>query len=825
MTCSYAAWVAAIERHRRLVLVGSLLCCLLSALSLTRLRLDFDVLSMLPTGSPAFDDFKSFVGDFGQLNELAVLVEGAPIDRLREFADTFGARLTALDTVTGVQARVDVDRILQGVFGRYLYNYLPENEYTAFEQRLTPEGIDRQVAANRTILSAPFDLSAATAVLQDPFGLRRLAARALAESYGRDANWSDGYLTAPDQSALLVLVRPTESAFDIAFTARLMQDVRRAEAEARRALPFGDDVRVRYAGSYVYALEDAATLRWDVRRYTLLALVGVLGVFYAGYRSWRILPFVTYPLVVTTLVTFALSLLLFDQLNAVSIAFAAILYGLSIDSGIHFYARLMQERRHQDVRGAVTTTLAALGRANIGASGTTAAAFFVIGFSCLRGVKQLGVLTGIGMLLTILEFFTLYPALGFIMARTGRERGGSLETPRVARLAGAAVARARSIRIAAVLVGAGLLWAASHVGLDVTLTHLRPRASEAARAEDEIVARFGAQAPGGAVLVRAARLDDALVGGEAVTDRLVSYEREGLLRSVRSVRGLLPSAQAQRLRLARYNQLPRAAAVEQLREALTRHGFVAQRFEGFFADFRQPHEELITLESPVLEPIRFLIDHHVRSRVGEYFVATFVQPASGVTLRAAVERLRRDLPDTPFVFAARSLLEEELERVLGREFALFLMLALTGNAALLLLTFGSVRMTLAILAPELLALIALFAGMRFFGVAIDPVNLVVASLVLGLGVDYGVYLTAEAGAGGGVVAAVRQRGRAVIVTSLTTVAGFGFLGLSRYPALATMGILSGAGLMLALLLSFTLLPAVMASAGTSTAVGEGSSTG
>jgi predicted RND superfamily exporter protein len=76
-----------------------------------------------------------------------------------------------------------------------------------------------------------------------------------------------------------------------------------------------------------------------------------------------------------------------------------------------------------------------------------------------------------------------------------------------------------------------------------------------------------------------------------------------------------------------------------------------------------------------------------------------------------------------------------------------------------------------------------------------------------------------------VVAAVRQRGRAVIVTSLTTVAGFGFLGLSRYPALATMGILSGAGLMLALLLSFTLLPAVMASAGTSTAVGEGSSTG
>jgi len=110
-------------------------------------------------------------------------------------------------------------------------------------------------------------------------------------------------------------------------------------------------------------------------------------VFHLGYGDLRILPFVTYPLLATTLLTFGLSLLLYEQLNAVSLSFAAILYGLSVDSGIHFYSRLLEERRSRDpgdLRGAVTATLGGLGRANLTGSLTTAAAFLVLGFSCSR---------------------------------------------------------------------------------------------------------------------------------------------------------------------------------------------------------------------------------------------------------------------------------------------------------------------------------------------------------------------------------------------------------------------------------------------------------
>jgi predicted RND superfamily exporter protein len=44
---------------------------------------------------------------------------------------------------------------------------------------------------------------------------------------------------------------------------------------------------------------------------------------------------------------------------------------------------------------------------------------------------------------------------------------------------------------------------------------------------------------------------------------------------------------------------------------------------------------------------------------------------------------------------------------------------------------------------------------------------------------------------------------------LTTVAGFGFLGVSEYPPLAIMGRLAALGLLSCLLLSVTLLPALL----------------
>lgn len=804
-----AAWVAFIERRHRALLLGSLLVMLASALSLLALRFDLDILSMLPTGAPAFDDFKTFVADFGELDELVVLIDGPEAADTRVFADAFAARVRGLDSVTAVQAKIDLDEIQRGLLGAFVYNYVPVADYDALQAQLTPAGIDAQVRADRAILQAPFDLSAAQWVRRDPLGFTRLAGRALEAGFDRGSlAVYDGYVSSSDGRAVLITVRPTRSPFDTQFTSRFMEQIHAAEAAARQDSP-NAALRVGYTGSYAFALEDAATIKWDVARYTVLALGGVLAVFFVGYRNLRILPFVTYPLLLSTLLTFAASLLCYAQLNAVSISFAAILYGLSIDSGIYYYTRLAQELRQHELRIAVQRTLTSLGGANFVASTTTAAAFFVIGFSRLSGISQLGFLTAIGMLISIAEFFVLYPALSFWVPRISLVEA-RLETPRLGRLAAACAARAHGVLFGVAVAAVGLVWLARGVQFDVDLTHLRPAQSSASRVQDELAARFGANASAGAVLVRDAELERALQTSEAAGAQLAAYRAEGVVQSARSVTALLPSARMQRERLARFNGLPRAEMLDTLRAALVLHGFVPAQFATFSEHFAAPHEAIVQLGDAALAPFAPVIARHVRQRDGQFTVATYIEPAPGVSVGAVATRLHRDLPGAALIVAGRALLQEELGRVLRRELMGFCLASFVLNFLLVLLNFPRLRTAVAVLIPEALVIVCWLALVRVTGAGIDPVNLIVVSLILGIGVDNCVYVADRYQRGEAIGDAVRQGGKALTISALTIMTGFGFLGLSHYPALAGMGISATVSLFLCLVASVTVLPALLA---------------
>lgn len=800
-------WAALIERHHRAILAGSLGLCVLAALSLTRLRLDLDVLGMLPRGEPAFDDFKTFVADFGELDELFILVDG-PRPAREQVAAALTAALARLDDIRSVQGRIDTAAASEGLLGPFLFNYLPVHDYTEVHAQLTPAGIAAQIAADKALLAAPFDVSLARAVAADPLGLRRIAAVHLATAAG-DAlpDLDDGYLTARDGNALLLIARPAGSPFDAAFTARLLDQVEAAVAAARGDLP----VRVALTGSYLFAREDAATMKADIQRYVVLALLGVLAVFWLGYGNLGVLPFVAYPLAVSTLLAFALSLLVYDQLNALSLSFAAILYGLSIDSGIHFYGRLLDaHRRHgDDPRAAVAETLASLGWANVASSSTTAAAFLVIALSCLTAVQQLGILTAAGMAITTAQFFVLYPALGILWLRRGAAAPRSLATPRLGAWGAAAQRHARPVRGAALALAVLCALVATRVPLDPSLQRLRPADSPALRVQEEIAARFARPDRGGAVLVGGATTEAALVAGERVAARLRAWHEAGLLAGVQSIDALLPSAATQRERLAEYNALPRAAALRTLDAALRAQGFRPERFAAFTTAFAAPRDEVVTLDTPALAPFAAVIERHVRQRPGHTMVAVYAEPVAGIGWDAMAARLRAALPDLKVAVAARALLEDTLRGVLRRELLGFVGLAVVANLLLLVLVLHSLRDGVAVLAPVLLVVAAVFAAMWAMGMAVDPINLVVTPLLLGIGVDNGVYVVSATRELGDVGAALRACGRAICLTSCTTTAGFGFLAFSTYPPLASLGVLMALGLLLTLAATIVVLPALV----------------
>lgn len=111
------------------------------------------------------------------------------------------------------------------------------------------------------------------------------------------------------------------------------------------------------------------------------------------------------------------------------------------------------------------------------------------------------------------------------------------------------------------------------------------------------------------------------------------------------------------------------------------------------------------------------------------------------------------------------------------------------------------------LVPLLLGVLYLFGFMSLFGIDFNFVNILVVPIIIGLGVDNGIHLVERyRDSGRRLVPLITDTGRALIVTALTSVAGFGSLAISGYKGTASMGRLTIYALFFVLVASLVVLP-------------------
>jgi predicted RND superfamily exporter protein len=87
------------------------------------------------------------------------------------------------------------------------------------------------------------------------------------------------------------------------------------------------------------------------------------------------------------------------------------------------------------------------------------------------------------------------------------------------------------------------------------------------------------------------------------------------------------------------------------------------------------------------------------------------------------------------------------------------------------------------LVPVVTGLIAMLGIMGLLGIDFNQFNIVATILIIGLCVDYGIFMVCKVTEGSDHAA-----DRAVLVSGLTTLAGFGSLVLARHPAMHSIGV-------------------------------------
>lgn len=177
-------------------------------------------------------------------------------------------------------------------------------------------------------------------------------------------------------------------------------------------LASGWQARMRLTGPVPISDEEFASLQEGAALNGVLSALIVLAILWLALRSWRLVVAVGATVGIGLAVTAALGIWMVGALNPISVAFAVLFVGLGADFAIQYSVRYRAERH--DI-GGLTPALESAVR-NVGTPLTLAAAAAAVGFlsflpTAYRGLAELGLIAGVGMLVAFAAAMTLLPAL------------------------------------------------------------------------------------------------------------------------------------------------------------------------------------------------------------------------------------------------------------------------------------------------------------------------------------------------------------------------------------------------------------------------------
>jgi predicted exporter len=761
-------------------------------LAAARLTLVEDLTALLPERDERGASTAAMARRFGMMRRLVVVVgPGDAGAGLHRGATAIEAALGEVDGVVDVIGEVDegaARRAAELLLKRAARLHRPSLS------PLSPRVLARRLAELKDRLAVPEAIVMQPFLLEDPIGLARGALRGL-ESAGRALGTTvdRGRLVSADGRHALVLARLGFDPMELDRSRRFLDDLDGALAAARERSGAGEIGAVALSGAH-FVVSSSGAIISDVRQAFVLTTVLVLAVFLLFFRRVRLLPAALLPGGLGIAAALGVMAALGEELHALTLGFAATITGLSVDYAIHLLHRAGSEPGGE-TGARIDGALRAVSRPIVLGCLTTFGALVLVATSGFTGVRQLALFAAISLPVAMAVTLTVLPAFHGLLLGGARSRVPASPDPLGVLVAGGgATRRWLAIALAAALLAAGIAG-----GLRV---HLSGDPREMGAVDPELDAReaavkaaFPGLADQAFVVASGKSLDAALEANDRLYERLV---RAGVPRDeIVSLSPFLPAPSTQEASLEVVAQLFDEGPVgRRAAREFRRAGFR----EVYFARLKA------ALDAPPITPRSF-----EKTSLGAVVSEALVEDQDGfhvmTRIRAADDGAIDRLAEIAGAVSGCRLASERLEAraaltSLQRELAR--MLATWLVAALVLLTLSERSFWFGLKAA-LPAVLGVAAAVGLFGLAGRPLTPVASAgmtLVMGLGIDYGIFMLARS------ARPVQRTAGAVLASALTTLAAFGVLSLAATRAMADLGLIILVGVTAALATALVVLPAL-----------------
>ncbi len=649
-----------------------------------------------------------------------------------------------------------------------------------------------------------------------------------------------GRVATPADRRKLVSVTPRYEFGSLEPAANGIGAIRAAGRAA--ALPGDGAIRVRVTGSKALLHDELRSVRQGMGLVGALSGVLVISLLWVGLASVR--------LIVPVILTLGFGLLwngffatvAIGELNIISVAFAVLFLGLSVDFGIHFALRYKEAvAAGKSTEMALRFAAAEVGGALALCALAAAIAFFSFLPTAYRGVSELGLIAGVGMFIALFANVTVLPAmLALFPLRNVRPDRGI----QIGRTARAAIdQRARAIIGGAVLLALLAAIAVPFSRFDDDPMNLRDPEAESVATLLDLLDDPTVQPYRVSVLARDL---DAAVSIAARARKLPGVE------TALTVRDFIPDGQPEKLEIIEAMAIPFAAmsapvvgiapidtdnrrrAVAALRTALGKMktgplSAAAGRMAKALGGLDGSDDTLRRLETALVGALPRQLNLLAESlRAGPVTLANL--PADlreryvaddGRALVAIhpVGDLRNQNARRRFVAAVQAAFPganggaitiDGAGRAVIQAFKEAALYASVLIVILLLVLLRSVRDMLLVLAPLGLAALLTVAATVLFAIPFNFANIIVLPLLFGLGVASGIHIVLRHRTDRSGQFLETSTPRAVLFSALTTIGSFSALALSTHRGTASMGMLLTIAITVTTVCTMIVLPALLA---------------
>jgi uncharacterized protein len=846
--------------HPGLVTALSLVVTLLLYANIHNLRTGTDLTDLFGNRDPQWRAASQIGKELGYGNRLFVLIE-APNAGTSGGADTTGQmeeladRLTADMLTSGLflHARCGLqdDELLNMVrfFTWNFPSFVLPGQAEDLKRRLDPKQIHQTVRRAATELVTPFSSLGTNYFVADPLGLMELEARSgsgFSQFANFDLNWGSGNrFFSKDHKALLIIAEPRQSAMDYKFAEQVVHWTRdhiQDHIKKMSAEPdFRDSgVQALAAGAYVYAEQEHQFIETNIRRISLISIIGNLLLCLLIYPRIPLLLLSLLPAGLGILWTAGIASFYPGEVNLISLSFIAILAGLGDDQVVHFFNRVPQEWAKAGVLNDATLNDAVLRTfETTGLSVVFCIVTAALATSSFKALAEFGFILTVGMFMMMFHTLLTVPALMGLWWRVSKPRAPETITfrilPWIARKTVDFVGRHARLVVACGL-GMFLLSLFSLPAIKLG-GHFDIAGADnpAVAAQNRLSARFGIEGSPNVLLIAGGE-QEVLGRAEKLTAGLEAYQQRGVIKSIFSPTALLPSAQTQSERASSLAGVNLAASAHALEDSLRENGFRAEPLQPFIDRLREidrlrkpgqsPGQayDPITLETAASFLPPGLLDNSIRKMADGSYVAAIAfygtdPDAVEVVPESVIASWRNQFG--PFVEFSFDKMNRDMQNQVLHDSRRALVWTAAGILLIVYLTFRNLRVSLIVLIPIIFGIVVTFGLLLLVRHRFSFMSITAIPLIIGIGIDNGIhlvrrYLESRHAEGrhlvndsNGILAIAKASGAALIQSNLTTIIGFGALIASSFAPLAEMGLVTSLGVALALAGGLLLIPAVI----------------